>query len=150
MLRPRVLCVGHTLRLLLLVCCPARVLLCSCGVGAAVCRQRGDALPSLVARSHALLVYLSCGTAYWCEIPLLLCDPEGRCSCAQGALRAPTLFLCSCRVGTDVWCLYSLLLRRGLKYSCVLTVLVQQYGIYTRSCYVLLCTCGVNTAVRYC
>ena len=46
-------------RLLLLLCRPEGTFLCTCGVGTAVCGQRADALPSLVARSHAL-VYLWC------------------------------------------------------------------------------------------
>ena len=55
-------------RLLLLLCRREGMLLCTCGVGTPVCGQRADALPSLVARSHAL-VHLWCWVDSMVSIP---------------------------------------------------------------------------------
>ena len=114
----------------------------SCVLVIWLCGQRaGDALLSLVAR-----------------LLFPLCRPEGMLLCTSGvvgAIRELTLchrwshalilFLYSCGVGTAVaWYLYSLLLAR----SCVLVVLVKQYGIYTRSfCSVTLKACSFALAV---
>ena len=160
-LRPRRLCgerVDDTLpslvaRLLLLFCRPESMLSCTCGVGIAVVGgQRDDALPSLVALSHALFVYLwcwssstygtytrSCSVALKAYALVHLLNALPSLVARSNALvyllvvfdssrvyilaPARMLLLCTCGVGITVWYLYSLLLCRP-------------EGM-------LLCTCGV-------
>ena len=133
-------------RFLLLLCRPGGTR--TCDVGTAVCGQRADALPSLVARSHAL-VYLwcrynsmvsiltrSCSHALvylWCWYSIMvskLASPAllpcrhalVHLTLCHRSSRARML-LCTGGVGKTVWYLYPLLL--------------------CRSEYMILCICGV-------
>ena len=105
--------------------------LCPCGVGTTVCGQRADALPSLIARLHAL-VYL------WCW--------DGR---KYG------VYTRSCSVARKAHALAHVTLHHrssGARMLLVhlLVVLVQQYGICTRSCSVDLKACSGAFTCRAC
>ena len=110
-------------RLLLLLCRPEGILLCTYGVDTAVCGQRADALPSLVARSHAL-AHLWCWNSSMVSITapalspwkhMLLCTH--RSAIARRALACPCVLTCG--VGSSMvpmlapaayvylWCWYS-------------------------------------------
>ena len=129
---------------------------CSSSALVWLCSQRADdALPSLVAGllllpwrlkacSCVLVVLLQqYGNLYsllFCrQACMLLCTYLTLCHRSSRA----RMLLCTRGVGTAVWYLYSTL----LACFCVLVVLVQQHGIYTRSCSVALKACSCPRGV---